>query len=304
MKSEHRHELKTNELAEWLSNLPQWTKQNLITIICVSALVVVLAGVYLWRGYNRNIVQVRNRTEFTNLINQVSGAKIQIVQASAQGRDLAFMLIQLAKNLDTFAQDTKNNRMAAMALVKRAQALRAELHYGTVEQQYIIDQTKKAKASYATAFGLTYGEHLSKEFLERDDYVELKKLALEKSSTNPVLAAAAEFGLGLCEEELGNFKDARKIYGEIVANSEYEGIVTVTQAQRRLKTMADYEQKIAFVPDPNPEPVAASQPSIDITPAEVKLPANIIPPFNFNRPLDLSMFAEAAEANEPGGSEE
>ena len=277
MKSEHRHELKTNELAEWLSNLPQWTKQNLITIICVSALVVVLAGVYLWRGYNRNILQVRERTEFTNLINQVSGAKIQIVQASTQGRDLAFMLIQLAKNLDTFAQNTKNNRMAAMALVKRAQALRAELHYGTVEQQYIIDQTNKAKASYTTA--------------------------MAKSSTNPVLAAA-EFGLGLCEEELGNFEDARQIYREIVANPDYEGIVTVAQAQRRLKTMADYEQKIAFVPDPNPEPVAASQPSIDITPAEVKLPANIIPPFNFNRPLDLSMFAEAAEANEPGGSEE
>jgi len=277
MKSEHRHELKTNELAEWLSNLPQWTKENLITIICVSALVVVLAGVYLWRGYNRNTLQVRERTEFTNLINQVSGAKIQIVQASTQGRDLAFMLIQLAKNLDTFAQNTKNNRMAAMALVKRAQALRAELHYGTVEQQYIIDQTNKAKASYTTA--------------------------MAKSSTNPVLAAA-EFGLGLCEEELGNFKDARQIYREIVANPDYEGIVTVAQADRRLKTMADYEQKIAFVPDPNPEPVAASQPSIDITPAEVKLPANIIPPFNFNRPLDLSMFAEAAEANEPGGSEE
>ena len=275
MKSEHRHELKTNELAEWLSNLPQWTKENLIAIICVSALIVVLAGVYLWRGYNRNILQVRERTEFTNLVNQVSGAKIQIVSAKEQGRDLAFMFIQLAKNLDTFAQNTKNNRMAAMALVKRAQALRAELHYGTVEQPYVKEQTKKAKASYRTA--------------------------MEKSSTNPVLAAAAEFGLGLCEEELGNFKEARDIYGEIVANPGYEGIVTVTQAQRRLKTMADYEQKIAFVPDPNPEPPAASKPSIDIGPAEVKLPANIIPPFNSNRPLDLSMFAEA---NEPGGSEE
>jgi len=274
MKSEHRHELKTNELAEWLSNLPQWTKKNLVTIICVSALIVVLAGVYLWRGYNRNILQVRERTEFTNLINQVSGAKIQIVQASTQGRDLAFMLIQLAKNLDTFAQNTKNNRMAAMALVKRAQALRAELHYGTVEQQYIEDQTEKAKDSY--------------------------RAAMVKGSANPMLAAA-EFGLGLCAEELGNFEQARDIYGEIAANPDYEGTVTVAQAEFRLKTMADYEQEIAFEPDPNPEPVAASQPSIDMIPAEVKLPANIIPPFNFNRPLDLSMFAEA---NEPGGSEE
>ncbi len=274
MKSEHRHELKTNELAEWLSNLPQWTKENLITIICASALIVVLAGVYLWRGYNRNTLQVRERTEFTNLLTQVSGAKMQIVQGQEQGRDLAFMLIPLAKNLDTFARNTKNNRMAALALVKRAQALRAELHYGTVEEQYIVDQTNKAKASYTTA--------------------------LAKSSTNPMSAAAAEFGLGLCEEELGNFEQAREIYREIVANPEYEGIVTVAQAQRRLETMADYEQKIAFKPDPNPEPVAASQPTFT-RPPELSLPANIIPPFNFNRPLDFSMFAEA---NEPGGNEE
>ena len=159
--------------------------------------------------------------------------------------------------------------MAALALVKRAQALRAELHYGTVEEQYIVDQTNKAKASYTTA--------------------------LAKSSTNSLLAATAEFGLGLCEEGLGNFEQAREIYRQIVANSEYEGVVTVAQAQRRLGTMPDYEQKIAFKPDPNPEPVDASKP------AEVKLPANIIRPFNFNRPLDLSMFAEV---NEPGGNEE
>jgi tetratricopeptide (TPR) repeat protein len=252
-----------------LSNLPQWTKENLITIIGVSTLVVVLAGVYLWRGYNRNTVQVRERTEFTKLVSQMANTKIQILQAKEQGTDLAFIFIKLAKNLDTFAQNTKNSRMAALALVKRAQALRAELHYGTAEQQYITEQTNKAKDSYATA--------------------------LAKSSSNPVLAAAAEFGLGLCEEELGNFDQAREIYREIVANPEYEGVVTVAQARRRVNTMADYGQKIAFKPDPNPEPVTASQP------AEIKMPTNIIPPFNFNRPLDLSMFAEA---NEPDVNEE
>lgn len=275
MKSEHRHELKTNELAEWLSNLPQWTKQNFITIICVSALVVVLAGVYLWRGYNKNTVQVRERTEFTQLVNQLAGAKIQILQGREQGRDLAFVFIQLAKNLNTFAQSTNNKRMAALAFIKQAQALRAELHYGTVEQQYIEDQTKKAQDSYTAA--------------------------LEKSSANPVLASAAEFGLGLCEEELGNFEQARDMYREIANNPEYEGIVTVAQANFRLKTMSDYEQKITFAPDPNPEPVAATKPSIDISSPATSMPANIIPPFNFNRPLDLSMFPEA---NEPAGSQE
>ena len=44
MKSDHRHELKTNELAEWLRNLPEWTKENLVTIIIVVVVVAVLVG--------------------------------------------------------------------------------------------------------------------------------------------------------------------------------------------------------------------------------------------------------------------
>jgi len=268
MKSEHRHELKTNELAEWLSNLPEWTKQNLVTIICVSIALVVLAGIYLWRGYNKNVLSVRERTEFTSLVNQVAGTKMQVVQEKEQGNDLAFMFIQQAKSLDAFAQSTRNKRMAALALIKQAQALRAELHYGTVKEQYEVDQTNKAKACYSSA--------------------------LTKSSNTPVLAASAEFGLGLCEEELGNFDEARKIYGQITTNAAYEATVPVAQARYRLATMADYEQKITFKPDPNPEPAEAA------APREVELPTNIVRPFNFNQPLDLSMFTDA---NEPGGNE-
>ena len=114
MKSEHRHELKTNELAEWLGNLPQWTKENLVTIICVSALIVVLGGVYLWRGYNRNVVQVRERNDFTRLLSQVSAAKMQIMQGQEQQRDLSFELLQPARELETSARTTKNDGMAAL----------------------------------------------------------------------------------------------------------------------------------------------------------------------------------------------
>ncbi|MHC4121058.1 MAG: tetratricopeptide repeat protein [Planctomycetota bacterium] len=274
MKSEHRHELKTNELAEWLGNLPQWTKENLVTIIIVSVAVIVLAGVYVWRGYSKNVLQARERVDFTRLVNQVSVAKMQIVQGREQDRDLSFALLQPAKALEAFAQGTKSKPMAALALIKQAQALRAELHYGNVEEQYSTDQLNKAKDSYSAA--------------------------LARSTNNPALAAAAEFGLGLCEEELGNFEQAQQMYRQIVANADYEGIVTVTQAQRRLKVMVDYEQKIAFKPDPTPKP-AAAQRKIDIRPTDVRMPENIIPPFNFNRPLDLSMFAEA---NEPAGNEE
>ncbi|MHC4354838.1 MAG: tetratricopeptide repeat protein [Planctomycetota bacterium] len=271
MKSEHRHELKTNELAEWLGNLPQWTKENLVTIICVSAFIVVLAGVYLWRGYNRNVVRVRERNEFTTLLSRVSDAKRKIMQAQEEGRDVSFTLsLEAAKPLEAFAQSTKNNGMAALALIKRAQALRAELHYGTVEGQYVIDQIGKAKDSYTQA--------------------------LERSAGDNSFAAAAEFGLGLCAEELGDFEKAQQAYRDIVANADYEGTVTIAQAQRRLRTMADYKDKIAFKPNPNPKPAGASQP------VSTRMPANIVPPFNVNRPLDFSMFPP--EVNEAPGSEQ
>lgn len=273
MKSEHRHELKTNELAEWLANLPEWTKQHLVAIICVSTLVVALAGVYMWMGYNRNVVRVRERIEFTRLLNQVSAAKMQIRQGQEEQRDLSFTLLQPAKALEAFAQNTTNDRMAALALIKQAQALRAELHYGTAEDQYLKEQIAKAKAGYAEA--------------------------LEKSRGYPDLAAAAEFGLGLCAEEMGDFEEARQMYQDIVSNADYEGTVPVAQAKRRLEIMDDYKEEIAFKPNPNPQPASASQPTVQ--PVSPRLPDNIIPPLNFDRPLDFSMITEP---NESAGSQE
>jgi len=270
MKSDHRHELKTNELAEWLGRLPQWTKENLITIVIVAVLIVAVATLYIWKVYGKNVERVREQAEFTNLLNQLLGGKMQILQAQAQGRDLSFLLLQPAKNLESFAQNTKDNRMAALALIKRAEALRAELHYGNVEEQYLISQTNMAKASYTEA--------------------------LERCPTNPALAAAAKLGLGLCEEELGNFEQARQIYQDIAANSDFEGTVAVVQAKRRLETMADYRQKIIFKPSPKPEPV------IQIKPADVNLPVDTNLPIDANRSAEANLPVEAnlpAEANLP-----
>ncbi|MHC4169432.1 MAG: tetratricopeptide repeat protein [Planctomycetota bacterium] len=168
--------------------------------------------------------------------------------------------------------------MAALALIKRAQALRAELHYGTVEGQYVIDQIGKAKDSYTQA--------------------------LERSAGDNSFAAAAEaeFGLGLCAEELGDFEKAQQAYRDIVANADYEGTVTIAQARRRLRTMADYKDKIAFKPNPNPKPAGASQPTVDFKPSSARMPADIVPPFHVNRPLDFSMFPP--EVNDAPGNEE
>ena len=289
MKSDHRHELKTNELAEWLGNLPDWTRENLYTIILVVVLLGAAAGVYFWRISNRGSAQAGQRVEFTGLLNQVSGGKMQIAQAQAQGKDQSFMLLQPAKNLETFAERTGNDRMAALALIKRAEALRAELHYGTEQKDYLVSQTNLAKASYTEA--------------------------LKKCPNDPSLAAAAKFGLGLCEEELGNFEQAGQIYQEVAANPDFEATVAAVQAKRRLAAMADYRREVVFKPRPTP-PAAAAEPNEIVkvatgpavqigpngatAPLDVNLVMDANVPVNANLPVEVNLPAEAnvpAEVN-------
>ncbi|MFC1737422.1 hypothetical protein ACFL1G_00030 [Planctomycetota bacterium] len=92
-----------------------------------------------------------------------------------------------------------------MALIKRAQLLRSELNYrlGSAGQKEITDQISRAKAAYT--------------------------IAIEKCTKMPSFKATAIFGLGLCEEEIGNFSEARKIYEDIVANEEFEGTTAAAE---------------------------------------------------------------------------
>ncbi len=249
MKAEHRHELKTNELAEWLSNLPQWTKENLTTIIIILAVIVAALAFYVRYRYSKSLV-ADEQFEFTNLLNQLSASKMQVLSAQAEGRDLSFILLQPANSLGTFAQTAKNDRMAALALIKQAEALRTELHYrpGTISNEDLTSQINQAKAAYTEAIQTRL-----------------------QGTSNPSLTAAAEFGLGLCEEELGNFEKAQQIYQIIAENPDFEGTVAVTQAKHRLETMADYKQKVIF--KPAPAPTAASKPTIQIKPVDANLPS-------------------------------
>ena len=249
MRAGHRHELKTNVLAEWIANFPQWAKENLKTIIYVSVLVVVVAGLYFWKMYEEKVVSVRKELEFTKLIAQLPRGKIRILQAQARGVDISYMLIQTADELQIAAQNAKDDQMAALAQIKRAEALRMELHYrfGAVGERDTTAQIDLARASYAEA--------------------------IKKSSTSPLLMSTAKLGLGLCEEELGNFEKAKQIYGEIIADASFEGTVAAAQAKLRLETMADYQQKVVFKPSLKPAPAEPEllRPQIQLSPIDVNL---------------------------------
>lgn len=292
MKSDHRHELKTNELADWLANLPQWAQENRTNIMAVAAVIVLAAIVYFWSYYRSQVVSVRNQERLTFLVTQVPQRINEAMRPASQTGDTTLALASLGQDLKEFADGLSNDNMAALALIKRGEAIRAELHLRQTQpsRDEVAAQVAKAQASYQEA--------------------------LDRKPSNQALAATAQFGLGLCEEELGNFDKAAEIYRGVVQKPEYAGSVAQAAADYRLKIMNDFKAPVAFKPAPPQPPAAptpqATAPTIQIQPGDANAPAVVQTPGNPTAaPATPTAPAQtapaptnppaAAEANKPAG---
>jgi len=267
MKSDHRHELKTNELAEWIANFPQWARDNGKIVIGVSVVAALIIGSALWYWRKTNVESAVQQLEFTNLIAKLPQNKMQVLMAQSSGRDTSYLLIETAVALETVANSTQDENMAALALIKRAESLRAGVHYRqeTVNPADLRTAVEGAKLAYTKA--------------------------ISKAENNPSLMAMARFGLGLCEEEIGNFDGAEKIYREIIENGDFEGTTAVARAQRRLETMGDYKKRIVFKPAPIPKP--------PVTDMSDLLPPIPLRPLDINEPNDFPVVPEVMIGPEP-----
>jgi hypothetical protein len=249
MKSDHRHELKTNELAEWIANLPQWARENGKMVVSVSIVAVLVVGSALWYWRKTKVESVQEQFEFTKLIARLPQNKMQVLMAQSRGVDTSYTFIETAVALQTAAESATDGKMAALAFIKQAESLRAGLHYRqeTVNQSDLRTAIDGAKAAYLKA--------------------------IDKAVDNPPLLAMARFGLGLCEEEIGNFSGAEQIYRDIVANDDFEGTTVIAKAEQRLETMADYQKNVVFRPAPKPKPMTPEfmQPPIPLRPIDVNV---------------------------------
>lgn len=243
MRAEHRHELKTNELAQWMDGLPVWANKHLRTIIYVSIVVVVVVAYYIYYRYQATVVTQREQTTMTALLAQLPLAKAQIARAQAGGDDRSYELVQIANTLGNISGGTKQDSVAALTLIKEAEMLRSELHFrfGTINQQEFANQIAKAK----------------------DDYT--KALTALRRSPDLSLEAMARFGLGLCEEDLGNFEGAKKIYQEVATDAAYQGTTSAFAAKERLAIMDSFTQKLVLKPLPKSQmpQVAPAQPAAE-----------------------------------------
>jgi tetratricopeptide (TPR) repeat protein len=156
--------------------------------------------------------------------------KVEVLQGAMSGAPVVLAGFEdTANNLLKAADEAGEPQFAALALIKRAEAIRAELHYtaGDAEQDLVVSQTAKAKETY--------------------------EAALIKAEGNNSLVAMATYGLGLCDEELGNFDKAKEVYLAIANNDDFKGTIFPAQAQFRLDIMGDHNKQFSFIEAPAPE---------------------------------------------------
>ncbi len=276
MRSDHRHELKTNELADWLMHFPEWAEKNRTTLMVAGAVVIVILGIYIARLFRGETAATRNQVQLTGLIGDLTREKN--IAGRAPEKFLGFSTTAAA--LGDFAGRVGDSRMSAFALIKRGEALRADLHYSTNQ--------------------LT-GDEITKQI---DQARQCYTAALQKAASAPGLAATAQFGLALCEEEAGNLDKAKEMYREIAKNPAYEGTAARAAAVSRVKTVDDCKAAVVFTPAPAPKAEVAPLPSIQWAPKDANAPVAIPTPNNVTiKPAaPVTTPAQPAEANRPAAT--
>jgi tetratricopeptide (TPR) repeat protein len=229
MKAERRHELVTNELADWIANFPQWFKENQTTIIVATVIVAGLIAYTIFFYSRQGSVWEQKQALTTALLDQLRWQKETVLEGKVQGLGVSDIFLNTAGSLQSAAAETENPLLSALAMIKRAEALRTELHYRPKAAEPDVQkyQLEQAKTIY--------------------------EQALEKAKGSPEIAAMAEYGIALCLEDMGDFEGAQKLYEKIADSAEYQGGSFAARAKFRAKTLNNNKEKVFFSQVQKPE---------------------------------------------------
>ena len=225
MDSEHRHELKSNELANFLTHFPDFLKKNANIIIGVALIAIALIT---WPMFNRmsrqkTIAEASQVSESIQMLSQDIMKALQAYKESPEQLNPALNTILVnADKLLASASETDNPNLEALAYVKAAQAIRTELHLKNevVSAETVDTQIQKAQEAYEKASAV---------------------------AAIPTMKAMAQFGLGLCAEERGQAQQAADIYTAITNDETFAATVFPQKAQLRLDALDDNVESFTFV---------------------------------------------------------
>lgn len=223
MDSEHRHELKKNELADGLSHPSEFYHKHKSWFLAIIIVLLVMAG---WKmpGIVSNMIgksRLAKDADATMLIQRALAERGNTAGGSLQG--MAVQLGQAAVDYEGSA--------AAMLLIQKGNTLRADIHYTAagMDQSTIEARIEEARNAYQQAITEAAGSINEKQ-----------------------LVANARIGLGLCHEELGEYDEAAAIYKEIIRDETLKSTVFVKKAQMRLDSLDDNQGMYVFVDAPEP----------------------------------------------------
>lgn len=229
MKAERRHELETNELADWIVHFPQWLKDNQTSVIVGAVIAAGLIAYTIFFYSRQGKIWEQKQVLATALLEQPAWQKETVLQGRVQGLGVSDIFFNTAGSLQSTAVEVDNPLLAALAMIKRAEALRDELHYRPEVADPDVQkyQLQQAKSIY--------------------------EQALEKSKGSPTIAAMAEYGIALCLEDMGDFEGAQKLYEKIADLPEYQGTSFDTRAKFRRQVLSDYKKGVFFAQVQRPQ---------------------------------------------------
>jgi predicted negative regulator of RcsB-dependent stress response len=209
-----------------MANIPEWWEQN-GRMVMYAAVVVIVAGA-VWYFTSVRAADARNQEaqKFNEMLYTLETFKYQMAKTPESRAELSNQMSLLAAQFKTFADSAENPNAAAFALIKNAEAIRTASHYSPG----IADPEAEAK--------------------DLNSAKESCLKAIAKIKDNVSLLASAMIQLGLCQESLGQFDEAKKTYKGIVDSVEFQGDAAVPQAQLRLDVMGEFTSPVSFAPAP------------------------------------------------------
>jgi hypothetical protein len=281
MKSQRRHELKTNALAQKMEDLPELWRQYANKILL--GLILVMLVIFLLR-YRAQQAEESRMTASTNL----SAAERAIHELWYQPLMLVGNQPGMAKTRDELASEAESALDSAMRTAEEP-ALRADVYVARGNLNWLLAtfpalpaaatqpsmQMPKSSSDYLAAAASAYSEVLSSPL-----------------SDNHAALTAARLGLAAIAENKSDWASADKYYSVVLSDASTDSTMK-EYSQRRLKLLDDLKKPVLLAgaenentPSPlnlgGPAPAPAVGPPILGPAAPTTVAAPEFSPFNLS----------------------
>ena len=230
MKSEERHKLKSNELADSLKELSEFFNRHSSKLLAGVIAILVLAAAVLWTQKNEAASQYERIYLLQSLIaqsNQLQYRAAQQTRVQSEENTTEGFLYNVepqAGLLAELAQMETGSPVGITALLQQAQNLRSQLLYSdkAMSEQKQLELNRRTEIIY--------------------------QRVINECPKQAVVAATARFGLALLAENRGQWDQAKQIYETITDDKEGQlaGTTLPLHAQKRLDLLDGINQPIVF----------------------------------------------------------